>query len=92
MPSQNDVRSTTYKSVFEVSWLTRLLGKGVQIEGTSLDKGEDEADRLRRQAEERRGQAGKAVSPLDRKAWLRLAEEWLKLAQSVEDRRRHSER
>jgi hypothetical protein len=48
----------------------------------------DEADRFRKQAEECREQAAKAMSPLDKEAWLRVAEEWLKLALSVESRRR----
>jgi hypothetical protein len=47
----------------------------------------DEADRFRKQAEECREQAAKAISPLDKEAWLRVAEEWLKLAVSVEGRR-----
>jgi hypothetical protein len=31
--------------------------------------------------------AAKAFSPLDKEAWLRTAEEWIKLAMSVEKRR-----
>jgi hypothetical protein len=49
---------------------------------------DDDAHRFRKQAEDCREQAAKAVSPLDKEAWLRVAEEWLKLALSVEDRRR----
>ena len=45
-----------------------------------------EATRFRRQAEDCRQQAAKAVSPLDKEAWLRVAEEWLKLAVSVDGR------
>ena len=45
-----------------------------------------EATRFRRQAEDCRQQAAKAVSPLDREAWLRVAEEWLKLAVSADGR------
>jgi hypothetical protein len=48
---------------------------------------DDDADRFRKQAEEAREQAAKAISPLDKEAWLRVAEEWLKLALSVEGRR-----
>ena len=51
------------------------------------DEMSDDADRFRKQAEEARQQAEKAISPLDKEAWLRVAVEWLKLAQSVEDRR-----
>ena len=47
----------------------------------------DDADRFPKQAEECREQAVKAVSPLDKEAWLRVAEEWLKLALSAEGRR-----
>ncbi|MDB5514372.1 MAG: hypothetical protein JWQ17_1130, partial [Tardiphaga sp.] len=46
-----------------------------------------EAARLRKQAEECRLQAEKAVSPLDKEAWVRVAEEWLKLALSTDGRR-----
>jgi hypothetical protein len=47
----------------------------------------DDADRFLKQAAEARQQAERAISPLDKEAWLRIAVEWLKLAQSVEDRR-----
>jgi hypothetical protein len=47
----------------------------------------DEAAKFRRQADESRAQASKAVNPLDKEAWLRIAEEWLKLAISVEGSR-----
>jgi hypothetical protein len=48
----------------------------------------DDADRFREQAKEAAEQAAKALSPLDKEAWLRVAQEWLKLAVSVEGRRR----
>jgi hypothetical protein len=47
----------------------------------------DEADRFRRQAEEARQQAEKAISPIDKDAWLKVAGEWLELAVSVVARR-----
>jgi hypothetical protein len=47
---------------------------------------DDEAARYRKQAEECREQAAKAISPLDREAWLRVANEWLMLALAVEAR------
>jgi hypothetical protein len=47
---------------------------------------DDEADMFRRQAEECRLQAEKAVSPLDKEAWLRVAGDWIKLAQSIDAR------
>jgi hypothetical protein len=45
-----------------------------------------EAARFRQQAEECRQQAEKAISPLDKEAWLRTASEWIELAQSAEQR------
>jgi hypothetical protein len=45
---------------------------------------DNEADRFRKQAEEATEQAAKAFSPLDKAVWV--AEEWLKLASSVESR------
>ena len=49
---------------------------------------EDDAVRFRKQAEECRQQAERAASPIDKEVWLRVAEEWLKLALSAEARRR----
>ena len=51
---------------------------------------EEDAARFRKQAEECWEQAAKAFSPLDKEAWLRTAEEWIKLAMSVEERREYS--
>jgi hypothetical protein len=48
---------------------------------------ETDGSKYRKQAEECREQAAKAVSQLDKDAWLRVAEEWLKLALSAEGRR-----
>jgi hypothetical protein len=48
---------------------------------------EADAAKYRKQAEECRQQAAKAVSPVDKEAWLRVAEEWLKLATSAEGRK-----
>jgi hypothetical protein len=47
----------------------------------------DDADRFRKQAEECREQAERAINPLDKEAWLRVAGEWIKLAQSAEGHR-----
>lgn len=47
---------------------------------------DDDAAKFRKQADESREQASKAVNPLDKEAWLRIAEEWLKLAISIEGR------
>jgi hypothetical protein len=44
----------------------------------------DEGDRFRKQAEDCRQQAERAVSPHDRDVWLRLAADWTKLAQSAD--------
>ena len=49
---------------------------------------DDYAARFRKQAEECRAHAANAVNPIDKEAWLRLAEEWLKMASSIDARRR----
>lgn len=50
----------------------------------------DDAATFRKQAEEARAHANRAFSQLDKDAWLRVAEEWLKLAVSAEQRDRKS--
>jgi hypothetical protein len=47
----------------------------------------NDAARFRTQAEEATAEAAKALSPLHKEAWLRVAEEWLKLAFSDESRK-----
>lgn len=44
----------------------------------------EDADRYRKEAAEARTRAEKAASPLDKEAWLRVAGEWLKLAEEVD--------
>jgi len=46
-----------------------------------------DAVRFRKQAEEATEQAAMALSPLDKAAWLKVAEEWIKLALSDESRK-----
>jgi hypothetical protein len=43
-----------------------------------------DAARFQQQAQECRQQAERARTPLDKQTWLRLAEEWSKLAQAAE--------
>jgi hypothetical protein len=43
-----------------------------------------DAERYRKTADECRRQAEKAISPLDKEQWLQLADEWLKLASSLD--------
>lgn len=43
-----------------------------------------DAIRFRQQAQEALEQAGAATNSIDIKAWLLVAEDWLKLAQAVE--------
>jgi hypothetical protein len=45
-----------------------------------------DADRFRKQAEECVQQAEKSVSPIDKETWLRVAAEWIRLAQSADER------
>jgi hypothetical protein len=42
--------------------------------------------RFREQAKECVEQAERSISPLDKETWLRVAAEWMKLAQSIDDR------
>jgi hypothetical protein len=44
----------------------------------------DAAIRYRKRAEKCQEEAAKAISSLDKESWLRLAEEWIKLAISAE--------
>ena len=48
---------------------------------------EDDTEKFRQQAEECRREAQKAISPLDKEAWLKLAADWLRLVQDIEARR-----
>jgi hypothetical protein len=47
---------------------------------------ETEAEEFRKQAEECRQLAEQTISPLDKEAWLRLADEWMRLAREAEAR------
>jgi hypothetical protein len=42
---------------------------------------EDDTEQFRQQAEECRREAEKAITPWTREAWLKLAADWLRLAQ-----------
>ena len=45
---------------------------------------ERDADRFRQEAEECRKLADRSVSEVDREAWLALAADWIKLAESLQ--------
>jgi hypothetical protein len=49
---------------------------------------ETDADRFRKEAEECRRLAERSVSQIDKEAWLRLAADWIRLAENAEERRR----
>lgn len=53
------------------------------MDGNSAIMSEDAA-RYRQQAEQALQFAEKSINPLDREVWLRVADEWFKLAQSAE--------
>lgn len=46
------------------------------------------ADRFRREAEECRQLAGTVKSQPDKEAWLKLAADWIKLAEDADGRKR----
>jgi hypothetical protein len=48
---------------------------------------EDDTDRYREQAEYCRLQAKNASSPKDQEAWLKIAGDWLQMAEDAERRR-----
>jgi hypothetical protein len=48
----------------------------------------DRGDHFRANADEVRKQAERSINPLDKERWLRIAEDWLKLAQSEDGRPR----
>jgi hypothetical protein len=49
---------------------------------------EKNVERFRSEAEECRKLAGKALSQADKEAWLRLAADWIKLAENAQERSR----
>ena len=48
---------------------------------------ETDEDRFRQEAEECRKLAERSASQLDKEAWLRLAADWIKMAENAEQRR-----
>jgi hypothetical protein len=48
---------------------------------------ETDAERFRSEAKECRQLAERATSAIDKEAWLRLAENWIKLVEEAEKRR-----
>jgi hypothetical protein len=48
----------------------------------------DRGDHYRANVDEARKQAERSINPLDNERWLRIAEDWLKLAQSEDGRPR----
>jgi hypothetical protein len=48
---------------------------------------ETDAERFRKEAEECCKLAERSVSQLDKESWLRLADDWIKLAEGAEERR-----
>ncbi|WJR75570.1 hypothetical protein [Bradyrhizobium sp. NP1] len=48
---------------------------------------ETDVERFRREAKECQQLAERATSPIDQEAWLRLEDDWIKLAEEAEKRR-----
>jgi hypothetical protein len=48
--------------------------------GTRLNVSLNDEERDRKQAEDCQQMAAKAISPVDKEAWLKLAGDWLRLA------------
>ena len=49
---------------------------------------ETDAERFRQEADECRNLAERSASQLDKEAWLRLAADWINLAENAEQRKR----
>jgi hypothetical protein len=84
---RNSVPSTQMRCMITANRRAKALadgGGGHVLHWTVSDEG----DRFRKQAEDCRQKAERAVSPHDRDFWLRLAADWTKLPQSAEDRHR----
>jgi hypothetical protein len=69
--------------------LARTTAPNVNVEAASglyYPDGMSEQDvaRFRAQADECRQQAERTINPIDKESWLRLAGEWIKLAQNSE--------
>ncbi|WGR73690.1 MULTISPECIES: hypothetical protein [unclassified Bradyrhizobium] len=47
-----------------------------------------DAERFRKEAEECRQMAARAINPADRDGWLKLADDWIKLASEAERKER----
>jgi hypothetical protein len=71
---------------------TAIATLGPVVSDATMDywEGMSEQDvaRFRAQAQECREQAERAASPIDKEAWLRVAGEWIKLAQEADARLR----
>jgi hypothetical protein len=52
---------------------------------------EEDISRFQRQADECRELAERARNPRDKQAWLRLAGDWIRLAQTTEERDRRQD-
>ena len=68
----------------------RLVGKfgaGNPAKNDGRIRMADLADQYRKFAEEAREQAQRAISALDNERWLKIAEDWLELADSIDRRR-----
>jgi hypothetical protein len=58
------------------------VGKPVTLVALGAISSLSDEERYRKQAEDRRQMAAKAISPLDKEAWLKLAGDWLRLAET----------
>ena len=64
-----------------------LNGAGHRVAHCPGAMPENDADRFLREAEECLREAERANNPLDQEAWLKLAEEWMKLSRAAKKRR-----
>ena len=60
------------------------MGKPVTLVALGAISSLSDEERYRKQAEDCRQMAAKAISPLDKEAWLKLAGDWLRLADDAD--------
>ena len=84
-PEQARHRPSSSASPVKVWALAGFLYEDPTVSGVLMT--ENDVQRFRSEAKECRRLAEQATSRIDKQAWLRLAEDWIKLAEETEKRR-----
>ena len=84
-PEQARHRPSSSASPVKVWASAGFLYEDPSVSGVLMT--ENDVQRFRSEAKECRRLAEQATNPIDKQAWLRLAEDWIKLAEETEERR-----